>query len=142
MSKERECCFCGKTIKGNQANNAWPFKGYCCNECNLKKTILARMSFLEGYALLFRVSDDSSDRGLNGLDAIINPALLTLRDLQEKVGGYIEPIHLSDGYVALVDEDGKLKGLPVNRLWSKFYLSDECVPLVGNVLLIKEEFLK
>jgi hypothetical protein len=38
----------------------------------------------------------------------------TLQDLQRLVGGYIEFIHLTDGRWLAMDEDRKLKGLPVN----------------------------
>ena len=37
-----------------------------------------------------------------------------LTEMQEIVGGYIEPIRLNDGRVIIVDEDGKSKDKAVN----------------------------
>jgi len=38
-----KCCLCKKQIKG-YGNNAQPIKdGRCCDECNLKKVIPARL---------------------------------------------------------------------------------------------------
>lgn len=37
-----------------------------------------------------------------------------LTEMQEIVGGYIEPIRLNDGRMIIVDEDGKSKGKAVN----------------------------
>ena len=38
----------------------------------------------------------------------------TLEDLQELIGGYIEPHHICGSLVLVMDEDGRLKGLPEN----------------------------
>lgn len=38
----------------------------------------------------------------------------TLEALQELVGGYIEPHHICGSLVLVMDEDGRLKGLPEN----------------------------
>lgn len=38
-----------------------------------------------------------------------------LAELQAMVGGYIEVIPLSEGRLMALNEDGKLRGLPVNR---------------------------
>ncbi len=42
------------------------------------------------------------------------------KDLQKLVGGYIEGIHIADGF-AYVDEEGKLKGKDVNPLATKIW---------------------
>ena len=60
----------------------------------------------------------------------------TLESYQQLVGGYIEIIYPFDGYeVALVlNEEGKLKGLPVNR-----YLMQDGIPydiIVGDAFVI------
>jgi hypothetical protein len=39
-----------------------------------------------------------------------------LEALQELVDGYIEPVTLSCGRVLLVNEEGHLRGMPLNRL--------------------------
>lgn len=41
-----------------------------------------------------------------------------LRAMQQAVGGYIETVHLKDGGVMLVDEEGMLKQYPRNDLAS------------------------
>ena len=38
----------------------------------------------------------------------------TLEAMQELVGGYIEPHHICGSLVLVMDEDGRLKGLPEN----------------------------
>ena len=43
-----------------------------------------------------------------------NGKTFALTEMQEIVGGYIEPIRLNDGRVIIVDEDGKSKGKAVN----------------------------
>jgi hypothetical protein len=37
-----------------------------------------------------------------------------LAELQQMVGGYIEVIYLSEGRLMVLNEEGKLRGLPVN----------------------------
>jgi hypothetical protein len=39
-----------------------------------------------------------------------------LDELQDFVGGYIEIIHLNDGRIMVINEEGKLLDLPVNLL--------------------------
>lgn len=39
-----------------------------------------------------------------------------LASMQSAVGGYIETVTLKDGLVIVCDEEGRLKGLPVNRI--------------------------
>ena len=40
----------------------------------------------------------------------------TLKELQKEVGGFIEICHLDNGLIAIVDEEGVVKGLPVNAI--------------------------
>lgn len=60
--------------------------------------------------------------------------VFTLAEMQAIVGGYIEivPSRIEDGMVLVVNEDGKLLGLPANALASGHCPGDV---LVGNVLL-------
>lgn len=53
----------------------------------------------------------------------------TLEAMQEAVGGYIETLTFATDCAAIVNEEGKLRGLPVN-----FELLGEV--LVGNVLFV------
>ena len=43
-----------------------------------------------------------------------NGKTFALTEMQEIVGGYVEPIRLNDGRMIIVDEDGKSKGKAVN----------------------------
>jgi len=55
--------------------------------------------------LLFPVSEDPQDLNIaTGLQA-----------MQDLVGGYIENVTLEDGVGLICNEEGKLKGLPMNR---------------------------
>jgi len=60
----------------------------------------------------------------------------SLESYQQEVGGLIEILHLSDDAVLVVNEEGKMIGLPPNRR----YGSDI---LVGNILIVgsKGEYL-
>ena len=56
--------------------------------------------------------------------------------------GYIVPIKLSHKKVVIVNEEGRIHNLPINKNWSKFIYSDETVELVGNVLFLNQENLE
>lgn len=61
----------------------------------------------------------------------------TLEAMQSLVDGYIEPVHpkyLKPHQIILVDEEGALKGKPVNNTAS---LLCGC-PILGDVLILKE----
>tara|TARA_Y100000310_G_scaffold244963_1_gene249877 strand:+ start:1410 stop:1679 length:270 start_codon:yes stop_codon:yes gene_type:complete len=85
-------------------------------------------------AVLFR-ADDTQE--------IVTPAegeSFTLDELQGFVDGYIEPVqvptrHISTGFVFIVNEEGRLKGLPLNRLVSSF----TGTVIVGDVLLMSDK---
>ena len=133
------CSICGKEIDERESNNASPFKGRCCNECNIKKVVPTRYALSKKCALLFKAPTTDSK---GGIDCITHPENLSLHDLQEKVNGYIEMIDLHNDYILIVNEDGRLYDLPTNIAWSKMEMSDLCVPLVGNVILMRKEQLK
>ena len=63
---------------------------------------------------------------------------LTLADVQEKVGGYIEPVKLKDGRYMLVNEDGVLTGLPLNEEATQLMTELGPYPdrIVGNVVVV------
>lgn len=133
------CCLCGKEIDEKESNDASPFKGRCCNECNIKKVVPTRYALSKKYALLFKAPTTYSE---GGIDCITHPERLELHDLQEKVDGYIEIVDLHNDYVLIVNEDGRLYNLLTNVIWSMMKMSDLCVPLVGNVILMRKEQLK
>jgi hypothetical protein len=65
---------------------------------------------------------------------------ITLKEAQEKVGGYVEVLRggLLDEDIMLVEEDGLLKQLPYNELASWAAGRD----VVGDVVVMKREWLK
>lgn len=58
-----------------------------------------------------------------------------LKNLQELVGGYIEPVRLHDNGVMLVDEDGLMKGLPLNPMASVI----AGTKIVGTAVIVGQE---
>lgn len=65
----------------------------------------------------------------------------TLAELQTMVGGYIEAVRLDGDQIMWVNEEGKLKGLPLNpeatrmaALWDLSALLI-CDPIVGDVVV-------
>tara|TARA_R100000908_G_scaffold42490_1_gene19823 strand:- start:1844 stop:2122 length:279 start_codon:yes stop_codon:yes gene_type:complete len=75
----------------------------------------------------------------------------TLESAQEFVGGYVEGISLPNGDYLLVNEEGKLKDLPLNpeatALWKATFDNDQYITgrndfVVGPAILIKKDALK
>lgn len=62
----------------------------------------------------------------------------TLEELQQAVGGYIEILHVEKGFLMVVNEQGKLKDLPVNRLASLLY-GNPFDHVVGNALVCRSQ---
>jgi hypothetical protein len=62
----------------------------------------------------------------------------SLDDLQKHVGGWIEVAHRNEDETVLVDEEGLIKGLPVNKFVSALLGQT----LVGPALIVKtKDFL-
>lgn len=64
---------------------------------------------------------------------------VTLRDMQRAVGGLLEGVALADGCFLYCDEEGKLKGRPVNHLatalaWTMGFRRDD--EIVGDVIVV------
>ena len=75
----------------------------------------------------------------------------TLKEAQAFVGGYVEGISMPNGDYLIVNEEGKLKGLPFNeqasKLWKDTFDNDNFITgrddfVVGNAILIKKTALK
>lgn len=58
-----------------------------------------------------------------------------LEALQRAVGGYIETVTIAEDCCLIVDEEGLLKGKPINHLASRLGR-----PLVGDVLVVGVEY--
>ena len=72
----------------------------------------------------------------------------TLKAAQDFVGGYVEGITLPNGDYLLVNEEGKLKDLPLNpeatALWKATFDNDQYITgrndfVVGPAILIKKQ---
>ena len=65
---------------------------------------------------------------------------VTLSEMQACVGGYIELVHLKDGVILVVNEEGRLNNLKPNIIATELAgLSDDHI--VGDVLLISSKFI-
>ena len=86
----------------------------------------------------FKIIEDSKDEP-------------TLKEAQEFVGGWVEGIPFPNGDYLIVNEEGKLKGLPLNpeatALWRATFDNDNFITgrndfVVGPAILIKKSALK
>lgn len=57
----------------------------------------------------------------------------SLQELQTIVGGYIEMVYLDDSRFMVVNEEGKLKNLPLNEKATELFNSTDYI--VGDVLV-------
>lgn len=75
---------------------------------------------------------------------VIDVDLMDIRSIQRAVGGYIETVHtkrMADYFkkpvLMLVDEEGLLKGLPMNTTGSLLYgTAFHGHPIVGDILFV------
>lgn len=65
-----------------------------------------------------------------------------LREMQDLVGGYIEVLWLKDGNVLVVNEEGKINGLPYNEEATQLIQENGINDLiVGNAILMDSKYL-
>ena len=74
-----------------------------------------------------------------------------LKEAQKFVGGYVEGITFPNGDYLIINEEGKLRNLPLNeeatKLWKDTFDNDNYVTgrkdfVVGPAILIKKDALK
>ena len=74
----------------------------------------------------------------------------TLKAAQDFVGGYVEGITFPNGDYLIINEEGKLMGLPLNekasKLWKETFDNDNYITgrndfVVGPAILIKKQAL-
>ena len=74
----------------------------------------------------------------------------TLKSAQDFVGGYVEGITFPNGDYLIINEEGKLMGLPLNekasKLWKDTFDNDNYITgrddfVVGPAILIKKQAL-
>jgi len=63
-----------------------------------------------------------------------------LDELQEIVGGYIQIVSASDGRIIVLNEEGKLIGLPINPIATQLFFPGQDV-IVGNVLICQSNMI-
>ena len=66
---------------------------------------------------------------------------VTVKELQDCVGGHFEFVYLRDAKIMVVNEEGKLNNLPVNyqaTLIARTVINDF---IVGDVLVIENKFV-
>lgn len=68
---------------------------------------------------------------------------ITLKEMQEVVNGYIEFLYLKDNLVMVVNEDGKIIGLPFNAKATQLIKENNINDvIVGDVLVINQKLIK
>ena len=64
----------------------------------------------------------------------------TLKAMQESVGGYIEVVYAENGDQIIIDEEGRLKGKPINEDASEHWLGDrwdnDTANIVGDAIVL------
>ena len=64
----------------------------------------------------------------------------TLKAMQEAVGGYIEVVYAENGDQIIIDEEGRLKGKPINEDASEHWLGDrwdnDTANIVGDAIVL------
>jgi hypothetical protein len=85
--------------------------------------------------------------GVDGTEREVTPAAgssFTLLEMRDMIGGWIEVVGLCDeedaGRFLVVDEDGKMKGLPINLKASLLY-ANPFDHIVGPALLVERREL-
>ena len=129
------CTICGEEISGDEHNASPVTNGGCCEKCNNNVVIPFRMFELgrnmkEGLV----ITPDFSMR-------IIKPSgeKFNLKELQKEVQGYIEYYPTNNTkYKVIVNEEGLLMGLPMNKLSSNVF----GIHAVGNVLIVPNKLLE
>jgi hypothetical protein len=68
--------------------------------------------------------------------------IITLKEMQDCVEGYIEFVWLKDGKILVVNEDGKIQGLESNHIATGIIMSQGINDhIVGNALLIDSKYV-
>ena len=67
---------------------------------------------------------------------------VSLKEMQEIVGGYIQFVYLPDNLILVVNEEGKLNNLPVNEYINLIYGKIIQDIIVGDILLIHSQYIK
>ena len=76
-------------------------------------------------------------------DKSLSKKNITLKEMQEVVGGYIEFLYLKDNLVMVVNEEGKMIGLPFNARATQLIKENNINDIiVGDVLVINKNLIQ
>lgn len=130
-----KCAICKQTIKGS-GNSALPLsEERCCNTCYFEHVVPAKAC---RYGVLIPAKGRAKPYEIKGISTYME-----LTNLQEAVGGYIQPVKVDSvrNETILVDEDGKCKNKPLNKaatyIAHNYLLEGDCI--VGDALLVIED---
>lgn len=68
----------------------------------------------------------------------MNGKKFSLFELQQYVGGYIEIVYLKKDKILVVDEEGKLKGKPINRIATGWLNADGIIDYVAGTAILMD----
>ena len=130
-----KCSICGKEIIGDEHNAMPVTNDVCCESCNNHVVLPIRIYKLginqkEGLCI-------SPDYKIK----LVHPKKdkFSLKELQEVVEGYIEYYPTNNKkYKVIVNEEGLLKRLPLNKLSSSIF----GIHAVGNVLIVPNKLIE
>ena len=66
---------------------------------------------------------------------------VSLKEMQDIVGGYVEFVYLPDNLIMVVNEEGKMNNLPVNEYINLIYSKIINYIIVGDILLINNKYV-
>jgi hypothetical protein len=117
-----------------------------CNKCELDTTPIINGFCADCYKVLYKGIGFYEERNFNDNRGEIN------RDIPRKwkVGGMVEIVPLPNGQIMILNEEGKLDGLPINELGTEFWKlqypieqypnnNDELV--VGDIIVCDSELV-
>lgn len=75
--------------------------------------------------------------------APLNGKHYTLQEITHYIGGYMEIVHVGNGKVLIMDEEGKIKGKLPNRTATGWLLTEGINDwIAGDVILIDRKHIK
>jgi hypothetical protein len=75
-------------------------------------------------------------------EMVFSKKILTLKEMQDCVEGYIEFVWLKDGKILVVNEDGKIKGMEPNHIATSIIMDQGMNDhIVGNALLVDSKYV-
>ena len=75
-------------------------------------------------------------------DLEFSKKMVTLKEMQDCVKGYIEFIYLPNNMIMVVNEEGKIDGLEINTPATTFLQSNDLPHIiVGDALIIENKFV-